>query len=78
MYGIFNGTFKYSIFNNLIKSIGYCLDVIDAAPPNTKVSPKTSVNAGFFMPEDTRGDKTSKESEGKVKYDVLVRVVAEG
>jgi len=24
------------------------------------------------MPEDTRGDKTSKESEGKVKYDVLV------
>ena len=41
-------------------------------PPNTKVRPKTSVNAGFFMPEDARGDKTSKESEGKVEYDVLV------
>jgi len=50
MHGIFNGTFKNSIFNKLIKSISYCLDVIDAAP-NTKVSPKTSVNAGFFMPE---------------------------
>ena len=71
MHGIFNGTFKNSIFNKLIKSISYCLDVIDAAP-NTKVSPKTSVNAGFFMPEDARGDKTSKESEGKVEYDVLV------